>query len=363
MRVSPKGVIAFQWRYYWAGKQQRITLGRYPALSLQAARIRAGELRLDLERGQDPKGSNTQHEQMTLDDCIDQWFEMYVKRQLKESTQLLYYNQQQFLRGSFPGRAVESIEAKEWAAYFNNLEQENLKKARRMLVLLKSILSWCESRHLIGYVALSKLRPKDFGKSAQEGDRVLSFEELAQIWLTIERGHASTQAKVLHQLTMLWGNRLSELRLAQPAHFRLDEGLWVCPSEVTKMGNVITRPIFEQAEPLLQRVLDIFPHYLFPGAQLDAPFTIAAANKMIRTVRDRLPFEYWRTHDFRRSIATHCSAAGVAPHVVEKMLGHELGGVMAVYNKHDWLDEQKAAYEAYADKLLWHVRKLGGQRV
>lgn len=29
------------------------------------------------------------------------------------------------------------------------------------------------------------------------------------------------------------------------------------------------------------------------------------------------------------------------------MLGHELGGIMAIYNKHDWFDEQAEAYELY----------------
>jgi len=33
------------------------------------------------------------------------------------------------------------------------------------------------------------------------------------------------------------------------------------------------------------------------------------------------------------------------------MLGHELGGVLAVYNKHDWLDDQLEGYELYAEKL------------
>jgi hypothetical protein len=27
------------------------------------------------------------------------------------------------------------------------------------------------------------------------------------------------------------------------------------------------------------------------------------------------------------------------------MLGHKLGGVMAIYNRHDWIDEQRNAYE------------------
>lgn len=35
----------------------------------------------------------------------------------------------------------------------------------------------------------------------------------------------------------------------------------------------------------------------------------------------------------------------------EKMLGHVLGGVMAVYNKHDWLDEQTVAYQLWTERL------------
>jgi hypothetical protein len=50
----------------------------------------------------------------------------------------------------------------------------------------------------------------------------------------------------------------------------------------------------------------------------------------------------------------------VAPHVIEKMLGHELGGVLSVYNKHDWIAEQKDAYDLYAEKIFWHIRKISG---
>lgn len=31
-----------------------------------------------------------------------------------------------------------------------------------------------------------------------------------------------------------------------------------------------------------------------------------------------------------------------APHITEVMLGHARLGVMAVYNKHDWLEDQRA---------------------
>ncbi len=108
---------------------------------------------------------------------------------------------------------------------------------------------------------------------------------------------------------------------------------------------------------MFERLMNIYDGYLFSGAFLDAPLTISAANKYIRRIRDTLPLATWRTHDFRRSISTLCSELGAAPHVVEKMLGHDLGGILAVYNKHDWLNEQKDAYENFAEALFTQVKK------
>ena len=91
---------------------------------------------------------------------------------------------------------------------------------------------------------------------------------------------------------------------------------------------------------------------------LDKPLDLSSAGLYMRNLRKKIDIPEWRTHDFRRSLVTNLSSEGVMPHVTEKMLGHELGGVMAVYNKHDWLSDQKDAYELYADKIFWHVNKL-----
>ncbi len=45
------------------------------------------------------------------------------------------------------------------------------------------------------------------------------------------------------------------------------------------------------------------------------------------------------------------------PHVTEKKLGYEQLGVMAIYNKHDWLSDQKEAYEKFAETLFAEVQK------
>lgn len=204
---------------------------------------------------------------------------------------------------------------------------------------------------------LKKIRQQDVGESPSAGDRVLSLPELAKVWIAIERSKAGTSTKNLHLITMLWGNRLSELRLAKREHFDMANDIWTVPPELSKMGNTIRRPIPKHIKPMLERLMNIYDEYLFPGASLHKPICISAANRYIRRLRDNLNLPHWRTHDFRRSISTTCSELGTMPHVTEKMLGHELVGVMAIYNKHDWLSDQKEAYEKFADALFVQVQK------
>jgi hypothetical protein len=56
-RVSPKGKITFQLRYYFAGGKdaQRVDLGSYPLMSLKQARQETLRLRAKLEIGENPK--------------------------------------------------------------------------------------------------------------------------------------------------------------------------------------------------------------------------------------------------------------------------------------------------------------------
>lgn len=61
--------------------------------------------------------------------------------------------------------------------------------------------------------------------------------------------------------------------------------------------------------------------------------------------------EPWTWYNLRRSLATHLNEAGIAPHVVEQILGYSLPGVMAHYVHTTRLPEQKAALELW-DKLL-----------
>ena len=62
-------------------------------------------------------------------------------------------------------------------------------------------------------------------------------------------------------------------------------------------------------------------------------------------MNNHLKFEPFVPHDFRRTISIRLSENKAHLRVTENMLGHLLGEVMTIYNKHDWLDEQREAYQ------------------
>lgn len=63
----------------------------------------------------------------------------------------------------------------------------------------------------------------------------------------------------------------------------------------------------------------------------------------------------WSLHDLRRTVATRLSELGAPPHVVEKLLGHHRAGVMARYNLHDYIDDQRhwlAVWRNHLERLI-----------
>jgi integrase len=72
----------------------------------------------------------------------------------------------------------------------------------------------------------------------------------------------------------------------------------------------------------------------------------------IAALNDGKPLEPWVAHDFRRLIATTLTERlHVAPHLADVILGHAQGGVQAVYNLSEYVDERRRILEKWARHL------------
>ena len=62
--------------------------------------------------------------------------------------------------------------------------------------------------------------------------------------------------------------------------------------------------------------------------------------------------EKFTPHDLRRTVQTQLAAMGIDAVVIEKILNHQLQGMMRVYNQYDYMKERDFALEAWAQKLM-----------
>jgi integrase len=90
--------------------------------------------------------------------------------------------------------------------------------------------------------------------------------------------------------------------------------------------------------------------------RLDEAMLAAKRKELGKQKGDAIPD--WTLHDLRRTAATGMARLKIPPHVVERILNHTGGtirGVAAVYNRFAYLEERRAALEAwgrYLDNLV-----------
>ncbi len=369
VRISKKGTIAWQYRFRFNNKPARLTLGRYPDLGLKAARELIPDIRNILSDGIDPrlgwKESNKNQAAVTAEDCTNAFLEKRAKK-LKPSYQGLYKSVcKNHFSQLFKGQAIDRVSHDEWLEWFDEISEANPKLAGSLLKSGKAIFRWCKRRKMIGHIELLNIQVDDIGIPPDIGERVLTLNECGEIWKAISQTGCLPSTKNCIRLCMLFACRQGEIRNAERNHFDMKEMIWTVPKELSKTNKPIRRPITKESEKIIRELWDIYGEqgFLIPAVQQQKnPASASVINTIIRRMRARLVKEGKITapfvsHDFRRTLSTRLSECDIMPHVTEKMLGHELTGVMKIYNKHDWLDDQRKAYELWGEKILSAAKK------
>src|SRR5262249_47842370 len=81
----------------------------------------------------------------------------------------------------------------------------------------------------------------------------------------------------------------------------------------------------------------------------DAPMNTLAMNAVLNKFCIRLAGSVRRftPHDLRSTARSHLAALGVSVIVAERCLNHSLGGLLSIYDQHDYLTERRAALERW----------------
>jgi integrase len=369
------------------GANRKLALGDYgrepPRLGLHDARKAAeGKLRA-VAQGHDPieeGGGARRH--LTVVQAFEEFTERYAKVHNKATTAA--ETEKIIQREILPrwrARKLQTISRRDIIALVDAIAEgrggalARPYTAVRVRALLSKAFKWFAGKSLI---ADNPFRDIEVPVPPRSIDRVLSDDEIPWLWkAAVGVGWPFGD---LVRLLLLTGQRRDEVAKARWDEFDLsgEEPSWTIPGARTKNGRaqrlLLPRPVVAILEglPRVQASDDkLSPFLLSTTGETPISGYSRAKRKideeMLKAAREGaaspegVEIARWRLHDLRRTAASGMAALGVPVHVTEAVLNHKSGaisGVAAIYNRHDYAVEKRAALTAWCK----HVDSIVGQQ-
>lgn len=356
VKVSKAGIMTWYFTYRIGGRDstpQRLKLGNYPDLSIKAAREKREQCRAWLAEGKNPKHqlSITTQETLkpvTVRDALEYWIREYATHNRVNVDR----HQSQLEKHIFPligDLPLSLCETRHWLECFDRAKNETPVAAGYVFQMCKQALKFCRVRRYAVSNALDDLTIQDVGKKQDKGDRVHNEDEIGHIWRSCSEGIYKPYYASLLRLLVVFGCRSQEVRLSTWDEWDFKRWLWTVPREHSKGGERIIRPVPDELRPFIENLYRDNKHTGLLLGQIKKPEAVSQWGRGIHKRLDQP--EAWTLHDLRRTFATMLNDMGIAPHVVEQLLGHTLGGVMAVYNRSQYLPEKLDALNKWMERL------------
>ncbi|HGJ5857264.1 tyrosine-type recombinase/integrase [Arsenophonus nasoniae] len=352
-KISKIGGISWVFTYRIGKTLNRITLGRYPDLSLKVARELRDKCRHWLASGKDPKFQLNLSIQETLKpvtvrDALEYWIDNYARNN-RVSVHNLIAQLKKHIYPYIGEMALSDCETRYWLQCFDIANRESPVATGTVFKTCKQALKFCRVRRFAISNALDDLAVTDVGKKESKRDRFLSDKELQQLWISLDTEIYLPYYNHLLRILIIFGCRSHEARLSKWNEWDFDNGLWIVPKEHSKTNEKIIRPIPENIRPFLEKLLYLNHKTGYLLGELKRPTTVSQSGRNIHKKLGQT--EPWALHDLRRTFATKMNDMGIAPHIVEQLLGHALPGIMSIYNRSQYLPEKRDALNKWCERL------------
>jgi integrase len=312
------------------GLRKRLPLGSYPSLSLSAARRKAMEARTAISEGHDPKA-------IVGSDTLRSICEDYLRREAPERSKEYYEEQLQRLVYPVLGaRPISEIRRSEIVRMLDGIEAPSLQGM--VLKIVRRIMNWHATRddHFVSPIVKGMSR-----QASTPRDRILTDEEIRSVWNT---EHPLTS---MVRFLLLTGCRRTEAYEMTWDELRGRE--WTLPAARNKTKVELVRPLSALA---LSSMPSHAPSGVPAGGQ-NPSFVFRRVNLSHAKIAfdGACGVRGWTLHDLRRTARSLMSRAGVPSDHAERCLGHVIGGVRGVYDRHRYLEEMALAYEKLASQI------------
>lgn len=310
----------------------------------------------DIQQGIDPgavqKAEKAKHKAApTVKDLLQEFWEIELVK--AKSGAERYRLIQKDVLPSWGKRRVSSITRRDAVLLLDKVRLRAPVGANRLQGVLVRMFFFGAERGMIEHSPLTGMRrPKETAKS-----RVLDDKEIRLFWEALDFENKPVDlyqpTKLALKAILLTGQRPGEV--INMRFDQIQDDWWVLPGDVRKNGEENRVPLL----PLMREILEMSKAYagdgafVFPSSHLlGKPIRV---NSLAHGVKRHLsaigidkPFT---PHDLRRTVRTRLAELGVSDIVGEKLLGHKLQGILAIYNRHEYATEKRQAMQKWETRL------------
>ncbi|MFC3096175.1 site-specific integrase [Alteromonas sediminis] len=384
-RIKIDGTRKSTYYFYYklggrAGKEANFKIAHTDVLKSDEARKQAKALAGVVALGKDPQEIKNQEYKARLEEkgkekvsnLISEFVEQYIKPKRKRPDEAIRVFDKDVLPkiGNVPLDEIDSrqivtqvLDPIKRRAQTKEKPDAGGVQANKTLSLLKQAFDFGISRGLVNTNPLISIKKINVGGEEKPKDRYLSLDEIKLLLNNLEKTDISFQIKTVIKILLLSGCRVGEVTLAEWSHIDFNSEVWRFPPENVKgrknsnKGHELplTKTLINLLRIVQKRYEGLGSEFVFPcltGAnkgqkQMDKRSVARAINRHSKV----LEIEKFTPHDFRRTIQTHMASMGIELTVIEKILNHELQGMMRVYNKYDYMKERKVALSDWSNKV------------
>jgi integrase len=332
LRVTSNGAKTFSlFRRVKNGSPERVTLGRYPDMTIEQARTEATRLNGLLVQGINP---NTDARALKTETTLQELFDSFLQHRrnkrgafLSEKTKRSYRYDFGLYLGKWSKRKLSHFKDTDFGKLHAEIGREHPTTANRVIAMASSLFGYATELKL--YKGANPAHGiKKFPETKR--DRFLQSDELPAFFKALAEEPNDT-LRDYFLLSLLTGARRSNVQEMEWQQINFNRAEWRIPT--TKNGEPQTVTLSAEALEILRNRQDCNPIWVFPGT--GATGHLVEPKKAWRRVLDRAGIDNLRIHDLRRTLGSWQAKTGASLAIVGKSLNHKSPSTTAIYARLD----------------------------
>ncbi len=361
--VQPSGGKLWRLKFRVDGVEKKLSLGTYPATTLNEARAGRDEARRKLATGADPAVEKQRAKQQAKVNAGNTFVDIakeYIDKRTREGWSASTQSKGEYYLTRFPTNtsrlAITEISPGDVLAVVKRIEAKgNFETARRTLQFASSVFCYAVATARLGSDPTRDLRGALIAPKPKHYGAVIDPKGVGELLRAIDGYDGQWVTQIALKLAPHVFVRPGEMRHAEWQEIDFDSALWTIPADKMKSRKAHRVPLSTQALDLLRSIQTVTGKpkgYVFPSIRSTAR---AMSENTINAALRRLGFtgDEMTAHGFRAMASTLLNESGKwHPDAIERALAHKDGdNVRAAYHRGAHWNERVQMAQWWSDHL------------